>query len=66
MDRKQAIEYMKMGLKLTHRFFTPNEWVSLNRSGQIVTEEGLLIHSEEFWSVRESSLWNKDWSVWNG
>ena len=63
MTKQAAIEAMKSGEKVTHRFFEYNEWITM-KNEFIVSEDGCVYKSKEFWSVRKSDYWNTDWSIW--
>lgn len=48
MTRQEAISQMRNGVKVTHRYFSDNEWVTM-QDGLIVTEEGYKVPPNEFW-----------------
>ena len=64
MTKQEAIEAMKSGAKVTHRFFTPEEWIAMEGKFTIITEEGYAISTTEFWKYRQSAEFQTDWSIW--
>ena len=63
MTQQEAFEISrKKGVKLTHRFFTPDEHIVV-RGATITTEEGYTMYTDEFMVYRQGEAWNKDWSV---
>jgi hypothetical protein len=65
MTKNEAIELMKQGKKLTHKYFGTEEWVSMGNDGQMILEDGVECTPEEFWYWRKYSYWDKDWSIFN-
>lgn len=63
MNKSEAIEAMKQGEKVTHRFFEPKEFITMKGS-RIETEEGYSCPADEFWSYRTGLSWNLDWEIW--
>ncbi|MDO9187143.1 MAG: hypothetical protein Q7W13_14105 [Bacteroidia bacterium] len=65
MTKQEAIEAMKQGEKVTHRFFTPDEWIAISENIYCLTDEsGCIINTREFWSYRTDESWNTDWSIY--
>lgn len=64
MTKQEAIEAMKSGAKVTHRFFTPEEFIIMEDDFTIGTEEGYAFSTAEFWRYRKKAEWQKDWSIW--
>jgi len=58
MNKQEAIEAMKAGKKVTHRYFSSDEWMTI-KDGKIETEEGYLHNSIQFWSYRQGHLYTK-------
>lgn len=63
MDKKQAIEAMNQGLKVTHQYFSPNEWMTM-QDGKIILEDGVKCSPMEFWKWRVGSSWESGYSLW--
>lgn len=51
---------MQEGRKLTHRYFTPGEWVTMGGRG-FIFEDGCTCSIEEFWQDRSNNQWNDGW-----
>ena len=63
MNKTEAITALKQGKRLTHRHFTPEEWVERHPSGKLVFEDGCQCSMTEFWQYRTCENFNKDWAV---
>lgn len=63
MTRLEAIEAMKNGQKVTHRFFDTHEWIAMTAYGTILTEEDFRHNADEFWSYRTAPYWQTDWEI---
>lgn len=63
MTKQEAIQAMEKGEKVTHTYFSPDEWITI-QNGSILTEEGYLIYQDEFWSYRENSYFNEGWELY--
>ena len=62
LTKVEAITLMEQGFKLTHEYFTFDEWITYGRRGMILTEEGYLHRSVEFWKDR-SKAFDTGWSI---
>lgn len=67
MTRDEAKEAIESGKKISHRYFTPEEYVMLSSdgSGRYETEEGYIINPGLFWIDRRSDAFQIDWEIWN-
>jgi len=69
MTREQALQAMIDGEKVTHRFFTSDEYIYM-KAQNIFTEEGYDCGTttQDFWVERGSRLggemWLTDWSIY--
>lgn len=63
MTKEEAIKAMSEGKKVRHRYFGPDEWVSMNSNGLYVFEDGVKVDSSLFWMDRQDSYWNDGWSL---
>jgi hypothetical protein len=63
MNKEEAIKTMREGKKVTHRYFDPDEWVTLTPSGKYTFEDGVICTSFEFWRFRQGEEWEKDWEL---
>ena len=63
MTKEEAIYQMKSGVKVTHRYFSDNEWVTME-NGYILTEEGYKFPPDEFWRWRNDIDWMTGWYLY--
>lgn len=63
MTKEDAIIQMKQGVKVTHRYFTSNEWITMKGNFTIQTEEGYSFPADEFWRYRNDIDWMDGWSI---
>lgn len=63
MTKEQAIEAIKAGLKVQHRYFTDNEYLEMLENGKYKFEDGNICNSQEFWSYRTIEGWFDGWSL---
>jgi hypothetical protein len=66
MDKYEAIEAMKAGLKVRHRYFDPKEWVAIAPDGNYIFEDGVTCKPSIFWFDRSQDYWNTDWEIYKG
>jgi hypothetical protein len=64
MTKEEAIEEMKGGVKITHRHFTPDEWMTM-QGNRILLEDGCSCWEHEFWSDRKGFGWNDGYSIFS-
>ena len=62
MTRQEAIQAMRGGLKVTHRLFSEDEWITM-QDGKIVDEKGYRFPPHEFWRYRTSNVFGQDWEI---
>lgn len=62
MNIKEAIKEMESGKKMTHIFFTPDEFITMSENGIIRDESGY--HLFDFWKHRTGDAWNTGWDYW--
>jgi hypothetical protein len=65
MTKAEAMAAMREGKKVTHRWFSDNEWMSM-QDGKVLTEEGYKHDQREFWRYRTDESWNDGYSLWEG
>ena len=63
MTKKEAIILMQQGVKITHIYFSKEEWVTME-DGMILLEDGVRCEQVEFWKWRTSDFWNEGYSEW--
>jgi hypothetical protein len=62
MTKDQAIEAMNAGYRVTHRWFSPDEYIFI-RNGILYDENDNYMHLPDFWDVRSTPDWQIDWSI---
>ena len=60
MTREEARHAMREGKKVTHTYFSSEEWVTMD-NGLILFEDGVRCSSYEFWRWREDSIFDDGW-----
>lgn len=56
MTKEEAIKEMKNGKKITHKWFSNNEWMTIDK-GQILLQDGVICDYYEFWNGRFQIGW---------
>lgn len=64
MNRNQAILALRDGHKLTHEYFTQEEYIYF-KDGEIYSEDDVCHGWSEFWSLRTADCWDKGWTIIN-
>ena len=64
MTKNEAIQAMKEGNKITHTYFTTDEFIRMEKDWQIITEEGYTIGLDTFFGVRNDNLWEYGYEIW--
>lgn len=62
MTKLEAIEEMKSGKWVRHRFFSEEEKITME-GRKIKTEEGYLIDSDVFWKDRDVDSFSVGWEI---
>lgn len=63
MTKREAIEQMHKGMKITHRYFSPDEWMTMRSDGMMVLEDGVICTPEDIWRWRTSIDWDDGYSL---
>jgi hypothetical protein len=64
MTKAEAIEQLKQGIRVTHRTFYDDEWLSMRTDGKYLFEDGNVCTSKDFWEYRQEDVWDDGWEVW--
>jgi hypothetical protein len=64
LTRAEAIQALREGKKVTHRFFSYNEWMKLVTGDLIRFEDGVHMTLGEFFSNRNEQEWNDGYSIY--
>lgn len=62
MTKVEAIALMKKGVKITHRYFCPKEWMII-RGTYFEFEDGVQVEQSAFWADRKGEQWYDGYSV---
>lgn len=63
MTKEDAIRAMHEGKKVSHRFFSSSEWMTI-QNGKFLFEDDCICEFKQFWLDRTDSYWNDGWSIW--
>ena len=63
MNKEQAIDAIRAGFKVTHRHFTPDEWMKDGTVGYEF-DDGCKRTEEQFWFDRDDDSWLDGWSIY--
>lgn len=66
MNIDEAKALAEKGYKITHRFFHPDEYIGINKSGEVYTENPneAPVPWEWFMESRRRLAWMTDWEIW--
>ena len=64
MTKAEAIQAMREGKKVSHKYFSRDEWVTME-NGAIVLEDGVRCSEAMFWLWRSDYWWDTDWKLYN-
>lgn len=63
MTKEEAKQAMLEGKKVRHRYFSDNEYMSMNANKDFVFEDGVICTGTLFWSDRQGPEWDIDWEI---
>lgn len=61
MTKEEAKQALREGKKLTHRYFSDNEYIYAK--GNIIFSEDGVNHGFDFWNLRPDEWWNDGWEI---
>lgn len=62
MTKKEAMQALVRGDKVSHDYFSDNEFVFMDENGKI-KDEGGYIH-DKFWFLRQNDSWATGWKLY--
>jgi hypothetical protein len=65
MNKQDAILAMQMGNKVTHQYFTSDEWMTMDGIGRIVFEDKVSMPLHEFFNDRQGAGWEGGYTLFN-
>jgi hypothetical protein len=63
LTKQEAIKLMQEGKRITHRYFSADEWMTMNNKGYILLEDGVQCSLSEFFRWRTDETWNDGYSL---
>jgi hypothetical protein len=63
MTKFEAIAAMKTGQKVRHKYFSPEEWVTIE-NGDYLFEDGVRCSPTLFWMDRQGEMFDNDWEIY--
>ncbi len=63
MTKAQALDAMRSGKKVTHIFFSPNEWMTI-QNDQILLVDGVRCYPDDFFKYRSDKSWQSGYSLY--
>ena len=63
MTKQEAIQAMRKGKKVTHRYFSPNEWMTIESGNIITLEDDCSCFIDEFFRYRSGSSWDDGYEL---
>jgi hypothetical protein len=63
MTKQEAIEAMQRGEKVTHRYFSDGESMTMIGPATLQFEDGVKCSFGLFWYDRPGKEWNNDWEL---
>lgn len=61
MTRIEAIEALRKGKKISHSYFSLDEYVERLADGNYRFEDGVICSPTLFWHDRSDHIWDNDW-----
>ena len=65
MTKNEALIALANAKKITHRFFTPEEWMIQIHSDLYAFEDGCKCTPSRFWGSRSDEVWDDGWSIFD-
>ena len=63
MTKEEAQEAAQKGKKITHRFFSIEEYVTM-KDDKFLDENNYVLDWDDFWAIRNSKRWETDWEIY--
>jgi hypothetical protein len=62
MNKEEALKEMESGKKVTHRYFSSEEYMTMEK-GRIVFEDGARCSVQAFFHYRDQEAWNDGYAL---
>ena len=63
MTKEEAKQALNNGHKITHIWFTSNEYI-YKKDGKLLDEQEIELNEGMFWHFRKSESWNENYSIY--
>lgn len=63
MTKGEAIQAMREGKRVTHKYFAKGEWATM-KDENIVLEDGVVCSQYEFWMFRDAAYFHDGWEIY--
>lgn len=63
MTKAEILIELEKGKIVSHRFFSPGEWVKKYGRNNYQFEDGVGLSQELFWHDRQGQYWEIDWEI---
>lgn len=63
MTKAEILQELANGKKVTHRYFTDNEFLFINEKEFYEFEDGVTQTGEQFWLIHKNEAWLIDWEL---
>ena len=63
LTKEQAITEMLNGKKITHRYFSSNEYIFMKLNDSKIYSEDGVCHGYNFWGHRQGDGWRNGYSI---
>lgn len=63
LTKTEALEALKRGEKIAHRYFAEHEYVKLTAENNYKFEDGNISTQDRFWEFRKESYWETGWYI---
>lgn len=64
LTKEKAFELMNEGKKITHRYFSSDEWMTI-KNGKIEFEDGCRCSFADFFHYRKGESWENGYTLFN-
>ena len=63
MNKEDMIVALDDGARVTHRYFSNEEWMERKWSRDLVFEDGVVCSEKDFFRIRSDGSWDSGWKV---
>ena len=64
LSKQDMLKLLNKGKKVSHRYFSSNEWMKLDNNGVgFEFEDGYIVSPTAFWRDRSSEQWESGWII---